>query len=92
MKNESLNNPFTWIVGLLAALAIGAGGVNIDGPSELEAAQAVADTVSELEYTAIVDGGGVAFCKQFGRVPHLRPDGDLICRLGAPMVAQGGAP
>lgn len=92
MKTESLNNPFTWLVGLVAALAIGAVGMTLDGPSELEAAQAVADTVTELEYTAIADNGGEAFCAQFGRVPHLRPDGDLICRLGAPVVAQGEAP
>ena len=60
----------------------------MDGPSELEAAQAVAEAVTELEYTAIVDNGGVAFCAQFARVPHLRPDGSLICR--GSLVAQGG--
>ena len=90
MKNESLNNPFTWLVALVAALAIGAAGVTLDGPTELEAAQAVADTVTELEYTAIVDNGGVAFCAQFGRTAHPLPNGDLICRAGASVVAQGG--
>jgi hypothetical protein len=85
-------NPVTkFMCAALAAIVLLIAGAMMDGPTELEAAQAVADSVTELEYTAMADNGGVAFCKQFGRVPHLRPDGDLICRLGAPVVAQGGA-
>ena len=48
MKNESLNNPFTWLVGFVAAVAIGAGGVNIDKPAEQETAQDVADYSATL--------------------------------------------
>ena len=46
MKNLSLNNPFTWLVGILAALAIAASG-NIDPPSEIDAARDVAADVAQ---------------------------------------------
>ena len=84
MKNESLNNPFTWLVGLLAALAIGAAGIHLDGPDEIQAAQDVAD------YKAAVADSGVSLCKEFNRVPMWAKAGHLICR--APVVAQGEAP
>jgi len=73
----------------LAVIALLIAAAMMDGPSELEAAQAIADTVTELEYTVMAENGGVAFCAQFDRVPHLRPDGDLICRSSASVVAQG---
>ena len=86
-------NPVTkFMVVALAAIALLIVSALMDGPTELEAAQAVADSVTELEYTAITDNSGVAFCAQFARVPHLRPDGDLICRTGASVVAQGSQP
>ena len=47
MKNLSLNNPFTWLVGILAALAIAASG-NIDPPSEIDAARDVAADVAQV--------------------------------------------
>lgn len=82
MKNESINNPFAWLTGLVAALAIAAAGVYLDGPTEIEAAQDVAD------YSAALADGGVAMCKEFGRVPVWTKAGDLVCRT--PVVAQGG--
>ena len=82
-------NPVTKVmIATLAIIVTLIVGALMDGPSELEAAQAVADSVTELEYTAIVDNGGVAFCAQFARVPHPLPDGSLICR--GSLVAQGG--
>jgi hypothetical protein len=86
-------NPVTkFMIAALAAIVLLIAGALMDGPSQLEAAQAVADSVTELEYTAMADNGGVAFCAQFGRVPHLRPDGDLICRASASVVAQRSQP
>lgn len=85
MKNESPNNPFTWLVGFVAALAIAAAGMTLDGPTELEAAQDVAD------YSAAVSDGGVSLCKEFNRVPTWTKSGDLVCRLAGSVVAQGGA-
>lgn len=85
MKNPPLNNPFTWLVCILAALAIAAS-CNIDGPTEVEAAQDVAD------YNAALADGGVALCAEFGRVPTWTKSGDLICRTATnapPVVAQG---
>lgn len=60
------------------------------GPSETEAAQAVAD---EAEYAAAQADGGQAQCAALGRIPKWTPDGDLICRLPkrATLLAQGGA-
>lgn len=87
MKNESLNNPFTWLLALVAALAIAASGVNLDGPTELEAAQDVAD------YSAALADGGVSLCAEFGRVPTWTKSGDLVCRAPVPVaVAQGSRP
>lgn len=83
MKNESLNNPFTWLVGILAALAVAAS-CHLDGPTEIEAAQDMAD------YTAALADGGVSICVEFGRVPIWTKAGDLVCRAAAPVVAQGG--
>lgn len=73
----------------LAAIALLIAGALMDGPTELQAAQDVAEAVDELQYQAVVDEGGKAFCAQFYRVPHFRPDGDLICRESAPVLAQG---
>jgi len=73
----------TMSVGLLAILALIAGAL-MDGPTELEAAQDVAD------YSAALADGGVSLCKEFGRVPTWTKAGDLACRV-APVVAQGGA-
>ena len=50
----------------------------MDGPSDTQAAQDVAD---EAAYTAALADGGKAQCAAFGRVPKWTPDGDLICRL-----------
>ena len=77
MKNEPLNNPFTWLVGFVAALAIVAAGVSMEGPTEQEAAQDVAD------YKAALADGGVSLCKEFGRVPTWTKSGDLVCRAPA---------
>lgn len=85
MKNKPLNNPFTWLTAFVAALAIAAAGNAMDGPSEQEAAQAVAD------YSAAVADGGVSMCAEFGRVPVWTKAGDLVCRMAAPVLAQGGA-
>lgn len=57
----------------------------LDGPSETQAAQDVAD------YSAAVADGGVSMCKEFGRVPVWTKSGDLVCRV-AQTVAQGGQP
>ena len=57
----------------------------IDGPSETQAAQDVAD------YKAALTDGGVATCKEFGRVPVWTKSGDLVCRAPASVVARGGS-
>ena len=77
MNNQSLNTPFAWLTGLVAALVIAAAGVSMDGPGEVEAAQDVAD------YAAAVADGGVSLCKEFGRVPTWTKSGDLVCRAAA---------
>ncbi|CAN5300632.1 hypothetical protein BH10PSE16_BH10PSE16_01310 [soil metagenome] len=87
MKKHSLNNLFTWLVCILGAVAIAAS-CNIDGPTEVEAAQDVAD------YSAALADGGVALCAEFGRVPTWTKSGDLICRTATntpPVVAQRDA-
>jgi hypothetical protein len=68
----------------LTAIALLIVGALMDGPSETQAAQDVAD------YSAAVADGGVSLCKEFGRVPVWTKSGDLVCRV-APVVAQGGA-
>lgn len=62
----------------------------LDGPSETEAAQAVAE---EAEYAEAVADGGAAKCSALGRTPVWTPNGDLICRLPKRPVtlAQGEA-
>ena len=87
MKNEPINNPFTWLVGFVAALTIAAAGIHLDGPDEIQAAHDVAD------YAAAVSDAGVSMCKEFGRVPVWTRAGDLVCRVAVspPVVAQGGA-
>lgn len=61
----------------------------LDGPTDTQAAQDVAD---EADYAAALADGGVAKCAALGRNPVWRADGSLICRAAKPLaVAQGGA-
>lgn len=62
----------------------------VQGPSETEAAQAVAD---EAAYAAAQADGGRAQCAALGRTPIWTEGGDLVCRLPKPamVLAQGGA-
>ncbi|MDB5253874.1 MAG: hypothetical protein JWP27_3043 [Flaviaesturariibacter sp.] len=87
MKNEPLNNPFSWLLAaLLAAVFIAS--CSAEGPSDTEAAQDMAD------YSAAVADGGVSLCAEFNRVPVWTKSGDLVCRVPAArasLVAQGGA-
>ena len=79
-------NPVTkFAVAMSAAIALCITGALMDGPSETQAAQDVAD------YSAALADGGVSLCKEFDRVPVWTKAGDLVCRLPAPVVAQGGA-
>jgi hypothetical protein len=64
----------------LCAIALLMAGALMDGPSETQAAQDVAD------YSAALADGGVSMCAEFSRVPVWTKSGDLVCR-----VAQGGA-
>lgn len=79
-------NPITkFMLAALACIVLLITGSLMDGPSETQAAQDVA------EYSAALADGGVSMCKEFGRVPVWSKSGDLVCRL-APVVAQGGQP
>lgn len=77
-------------LGVTAIALLLAAGHLIDGPSELQAAQDVAD---EAEYAAAQADGGAAKCAALGSTPKWLPDGSLRCRpLPAPaLLAQGGA-
>ncbi|ABM37578.1 hypothetical protein [Polaromonas naphthalenivorans] len=89
-STTSLLSASTW--SLVCALAIiMASSWLIDGPSETQAAQDVAD---EAEYAAAQADGGAAKCAALGRTPIWTPDGNLICRAAAKpvTVAQGGRP
>lgn len=79
-------NPVTkFAVAMSAAIALCITGALMDGPSETQAAQDVAD------YSAALADGGVSLCKEFGRVPVWTKSGDLVCRVPAAVVARGGA-
>lgn len=72
-------NPVTKFAAIaLAATALLIIGALMDGPSDLQAAQAVAD---EAAYAAAQADGGKAHCAALGRTPKWTPDGDLVCRL-----------
>ena len=62
----------------LAAIALSIGGALLDGPSDTEAAQDVAD---EAEYAAALADGGKAQCAALGRTPKWTPEGDLVCQF-----------
>lgn len=80
-----------WLV--VSALSILAAMSQLDGPSELQAAQDVAD---EAEYAAAQADGGAAKCAGLGSTPKWLPDGSLRCRplpvTRPALLAQGGAP
>ena len=71
--------PLNWLAALALALVLGASYL-LDGPSDTQAAQDVAD---EAEYAAALADGGAAKCATFGRSPHWTPEGDLVCRVPA---------
>ena len=88
---SSLNKYLTAALIVVALLICGA---VLDGPSELQAAQDVAD---EAEYAAALADGGKAQCAAFGGTSKWTAEGDLVCRLPkaltAPLlVAQQGRP
>ena len=75
-------NPLTKFMTIsLVAIALLIAGALMDGPGEIETAQAVAD---EAEYAAALADGGQAQCAAFGGAPKWTTHGDLICR--APKV------
>ena len=76
-----------WAVALLLTIVVGASYL-LDGPSDAQAAQDVAD---EAEYAAALADGGRAKCAALGRTPLWTADGDLICRRPPAVLAQGGA-
>ncbi|MBH2008065.1 MAG: hypothetical protein I8H71_00290 [Xanthomonadaceae bacterium] len=91
MKNHLRLNPVTKFMAVcLAAIALLIISALMDGPSELEAAQDVAD---EAAYAAAVADGGASKCAALGRKPVWTAEGHLICRLPKPpaLLAQGGA-
>lgn len=63
----------------------------LDGPSDTQAAQDVAD---EAAYAAAQADGGASKCAALGRTPIWTEGGDLVCRLPkrATVLAQGGRP
>ncbi|CAM3349755.1 hypothetical protein [Polaromonas hydrogenivorans] len=85
-------NPVTKFAAVsLAAIVLAIACALMDGPSETQAAQDVAD---EAEYAAALADGGAAKCAALARTPIWTPDGNLICRAAAKpvTVAQGGQP
>lgn len=87
-------NPVTKVMtAALAAIALLILAALMDGPSELQAAQDVAD---EADYAATQADGGAAKCAALGRTPVWTGEGHLICRLPRTdkpaLLAQGGAP
>ena len=72
-------------VAMSAAIALCITGALMDGPSETQAAQDVAD------YSAALADGGVSLCKEFGRVPVWTKGGDLVCREAVQVAGQRGA-
>ncbi|NQW92671.1 MAG: hypothetical protein HQ446_01295 [Polaromonas sp.] len=85
-------NPVTkFMAAALAAIVLLITGTLMDGPSETQAAQDVAD---EAQYAAALADGGAAKCAALGRTPKWTEDGNLICRLPKrpTVLAQGGRP
>lgn len=68
-----------WLAALAIALVLGASAL-LDGPSDIQASQDVAD---EADYAAALADGGLAKCAKFGRSPRWTPEGDLVCRVPA---------
>lgn len=64
----------------------------LDGPGDVQAAQDVADEAATAEYAAALADGGAAKCAVHGGVPLWTSEGDLVCRAGKSVVAQGGQP
>ena len=83
-------NPVTKFMAVaLAAIALLIAGALMDGPSEMQAAQAVAE---EAAYAAALADGGKAHCAALGRTAKWTANGDLICRAAKPLtVADKGA-
>ena len=85
-------NPVTKFMAVaLAAIALLIIGVLIEGPSELQAAQDVAD---EAAYAAAQADGGASQCAALGHTPVWTQGGDLVCRLPRrpTVLAQGEQP
>ena len=94
MKNHLRLNPVTkFMLAALAVITLLIAGALMDGPSELQAAQDVAD---EAAYAAAHADGGAAKCAALDRQPIWTAEGNLICRLpkaARPLtVAQGARP
>lgn len=85
-------NPVTkFMLVVLAVIVLVIASAMMPGPSELQAAQDVAD---DADYAAAVADGGAAKCASLGRNPVWTADGHPICRLPKrPVVlAQGNRP
>jgi hypothetical protein len=85
-------NPVTRFMATgLAVIALLILAALMDGPSETQAAQDVAD---EAVYAAAVADGGAAQCAALGRTPLWTAEGHLVCRLPKrpTVVAQGSRP
>lgn len=85
-------NPVTKFMAVaLAAIVLMIASALMDGPSETQAAQDVAD---EAAYAAALADGGASKCAALGRTPVWTREGHLICRLPkrATVLAQGSQP
>lgn len=85
-------NPVTkFMIAALAAIVLLIVSAMMDGPSDTQAAQDVAD---EAVYAAALADGGAAQCAALGRSPVWTPEGHLVCRLPkrAVLMAQGSRP
>lgn len=84
-------NPVTKFAAVtLAAIFLVVASACMEGPSDTQAAQDVAD---EAAYAAAVADGGQAQCRALGRVPALMPDGEPVCRTSrVVLVASGSQP
>ena len=72
-------NPVTkFMIVTLAAIVLVIASAMMDGPSETQAAQDVAD---EAAYAAALADGGASKCAALGRTPVWTEGGDLVCRL-----------
>lgn len=69
-------NPITkWCAICAASIGLLILGALMDGPSDIEAAQSVAD-----DYAQAVADGGKEKCNALGRDPLWTKGGDLVCR------------